>query len=87
MAEDIKKTAFRIGSSGLYEFTHMSFLLFSEGSSFNYLMEQCLGDQQFITLLLHLDDICIFTHDVDVMLDQMEVVFKRLKNFHLKIKP
>ena len=34
MAEDdIKKTAFRAGSSGLYEFTHMPFGLSNAGSS------------------------------------------------------
>ena len=57
---DIKKTAFRAGSMGLYEFTRMPFGLSNAGSSFCRLMEQCLGDQQFVTLLLYLDDICIF---------------------------
>ena len=85
--EDIKKTAFRVGSSGLYEFTHIPFGLSNAGSSFSHLMEQCLGDQQFITLLLYLDDICIFAPDVDVILDQTDMVFNRLKNFHLKFKP
>ena len=61
MAEDdIKKTAFRVGSSGLYEFTHMPFGLSNAGSSFCRLMEQCLGDQQFVTLLLYLDDMLYF---------------------------
>ena len=61
MAEDdIKKTAFRAGLSGLYEFTCMPFSLSNARSSFCRLMEQCLGDQQFVTLLLYLDDICIF---------------------------
>ena len=50
-------------------------------------MEQCLGDQQFVTLLLYLDDICIFAPDVSTMLDQTELVFSQLKAFNLKIKP
>ena len=88
MAEDdIKKTAFRTGSSGLYEFTCMPFGLSNARSSFCRLMEQCLGDQQFVTLLLYLDDICIFAPDVSAMLDQMELVFSQLKSFNLKIKP
>ena len=86
MADDIKKTAFRAGSSGLYEFTCMPFGLSNAGSSFCRLMEQCLGDQQFVTLLLYLDDICTFAPDVSAMLDQIELVFNQLKSFNLKIK-
>ena len=50
-------------------------------------MEQCLGDFQFITLLLYLDDIHIFAPTIDDMLDHIELVFNRLKQFNLKIKP
>ena len=69
---DIKKTAFRAGSMGLYEFTHMPFGLLNAGPSFCHLMEQCLGDQKFVTLLLYLDDTCIFAPTIDDMLDQIE---------------
>ena len=84
---DIPKIAFRAGSSGLYEFTHMPFRLSNSGSSFWCLMEMCLGDQQFVTLLLYLDDICIFAASIDKMLDHIELVFKWLEEFNLKIKP
>ena len=40
---DIKKTAFRTGSTGLYKFTCMPFGLLNAGSSFCHLVEQCLG--------------------------------------------
>ena len=59
MEEDIKKTAFRAGSSGLYEFTCMPFGLTNAGASFCCLMEMCIGDQQYITLLFYLDDMCL----------------------------
>ena len=84
---NIKKTAFRAGSMGLYEFTCMPFGLSNAGSSFCCLMEQCLGDQQFVTLLLYLDDICIFAPTIDKMLDRIQLVFDRLTKFNLKIKP
>ena len=85
--EDIEKTAFRAGSSGLYEFTRMPFGLTNAGASFCRLMEMCIGDQQYITLLFYLDDICIFAETADQMLDRIEFVFSRLKEFNLKIKP
>ena len=85
--DDIGKTAFRAGSSGLYEFTRMPFGLSNAGSSFCRLMEMCLGDQQFVTMLLYIDDICIFAPDEDSMLDRIELVFDRLSEFNLKVKP
>ena len=38
-------------------------------------MKHCLGDQQFVTLLLYLEDICIFAPDVSATLvsDQIAV--------------
>ena len=65
----------------------MPFGLSSAGSSFCHLMEQCLGDQQLVTLLLYLDDIYIFAPTIDEMLDQIQLLFNRLKKFNLKIKP
>ena len=69
------------------EFSYMPFGLSNAGSSFCCLMEQCLGDQQFVTLLLYLDDILYFCPSIEEMLDQIELVFNRLKEFDLKIKP
>ena len=56
---NIKKTAFRAGSLELYKFTHMPFGLLNVCSSFCHMMKQCWGDQQFVTLLLYLNDTCI----------------------------
>ena len=84
---DIPKTSFRAGSSGLYEFTCMPFGLSNSRSSFCHLMEMCVGDQQFGTLLLYLDDICIFATNIDKMLDCIEIMFKWLEEFNLKLNP
>ena len=86
MEEDnIKKTTFRASSMGLYGFTCMPFGLSNAGSSFCHLMEQCLGDQQFVILLLYLDDICIFAPTIDERLDHIQLVFDRHKNSILKL--
>ena len=84
---DIHKTTFQAGSSGLYEFTCMHFGLSNVGASFCRLMEMCLGNQQYITLLFYLDDICVFSSMVNEMLDHMGLVLNHLKEFNLKIKP
>ena len=85
--QDILKTAFHTGSSGLYKFTRMPFRLTNTGASFCRLMEMCIGDQQYVTLLFYLDNICIFTETADQMLDRIELVFSCRKEFNLKIKP
>ena len=84
--DDILKTAFCTGSSGLYKFTRMPFGLTNTGVSFCRLMEMCIGDQQYVTLLFFLDDICIFTETADQMLDCIELVFSRLKELENKTK-
>ena len=83
---DIQKITFRAELSGLYEFTHMPFRLSNSGSHFCHLMEMCLGDQQFLTLLLYLDAICVFAANIDEMLVHIELVFKHLEEFNSKIK-
>ena len=49
-------------------------------------MEMCIGDQQYVTLLFYLDDICILVETADQMLDRIKLVFSHLKEFNLKIK-
>ena len=84
---DIHGIMFMAGSSGLYKFTHMPFGLSNADTSFCWLMEMHLGDQQYITLLFYLNDICVFSSTVDEMLDRVGLVLNHLKEFNLKIKP
>ena len=74
---DICKTAFHAGSSGLYKFTRMPFGLSNARASFCRLMEMYLGDQQDLTLLFYLDDICVFSSSVNEMLERIALVFGR----------
>ena len=46
-----------------------------------------VGDQKFVALLLYMYDICVFPASIDEMLDNIDLVFKRLKEFNLKVKP
>ena len=65
----------------------MPFGLTNAGASFCHLMQMCIGNQQYITLLFYLDDICVFAETADQMLDRIQFTFGRLKEFNLKIKP
>ena len=76
---DIPKTAFYAGSSGLYEFTRMPFGLTNAGVSLCCLMEMCIRDQQYVTLLFYLNYICVFVELAYQMLDHFELVFSQLK--------
>ena len=47
----------------------------------------CLGDQQFVTLLLYLGNMCVFVVSIDEMLEHIKLVFKRMKEFNSNLKP
>ena len=84
---DIHKTAFHMVSSGFYEFTHMPFGLSNMGANFCQLMEMCLANQPYLTLLFYLNDICVLSNSINEMLDRIALVFSYLKEFSVKIKP
>ena len=50
-------------------------------------MEVILGDLNYGSLLLYLDDILVFSSSFSDHLERLEVVFKRLRHHGLKIKP
>ena len=52
------------------------FRLSNAGASFCCLMEMCLGDQQYLTLLFYLDNTCIFSSSVNEMLNRIEMVLE-----------
>ena len=87
MRQTYIRLLFALGHKVLYEFTWMPFGLSNAGASFCHLMEMCLGDQQYLTLLFYLDDICVFSSSVNEMFDRIALVFGQLKEFNLKIKP
>ena len=85
--DDIHKTAFRVGSRGLYEYLRMPMGLCNSGSSFQRLMEACLGDKNFEELLIYLDDVLVYSSTFTEHLERLESVFKRLRKHGLKLKP
>jgi len=85
--EDIEKTAFRIGTGGLYEYLRMPFGLTGSPGTFMRLMDKIFGDQNFQTILTYLDDILVFGRTFDETLERLQMVLSRLKDNNLKVKP
>jgi transposase InsO family protein len=84
--EHKERTAFTIGPLGFYEFQSMPFGLTNSPATFQKLMHRCLGDLHK-DCLVYLDDIIIFSTDLDEHMKKLEKVFERLKEYNLKLKP
>lgn len=72
--KDIEKTALRAGYGCLYEFTRMPFGLCNAPATFQHLIEYCLGDRNFISILLYLDDILLLSKTVEEMIEKIDRV-------------
>ena len=83
MDEESKQyTTFTLGSMGLYECESMPFGLCNAPPTFQRLMQNCLGE-----LNLTYCFIFIFSQMEEEHLDRMHVVFDRLREHGLKLKP
>ena len=71
---------------GLYEFNRMPFGLTNAPATFQRLMECCLGDLNFRTCLIYLDDVIVFARSFPEMLQRLEEVLQRLGEYGLKLK-
>ena len=83
----IEKTAFRVGTGGLYEYLRMPFGLCNSPATFQRLMEACFTEENFDILLLYLDDILVFSKTIEEHLHRLDLVFSKLKSHGLKMKP
>lgn len=85
--EDKAKTAFSVGGLGFYECNRMPFGLSNAPATFQRLMERCMGELNLRDCLIYLDDIIIFSDDIDGHLERLDAVFGRLAEYNLKLKP
>ena len=88
MDEESKQyTAFTLGSMGLYECESMPFRLCNALPTFQRLMQNCLGELNLTYCLIYLDDMIVFSKMPEEHLQRMRVVFDRLQEHGLKLKP
>ena len=84
--ESKQYTAFTLGSMGLYECESMPFGLCNAPPTFQRLMLNCLGELNLTYCLIYLDD-DMFSHTEEEHLERMRVIFDRLQEHGLKLKP
>ena len=88
MAEESKQyTAFTVGMLGFYECEHMLFRLCNAPVTFQQLMQNCLGELNYTTCLVYLDDMVIYSSTQEEHLDQLIEVLERFWLNGLKLKP
>ena len=88
MDEESKQyTAFTLGSMGLYECESMPFGLCNAPPTFQRLMQNCLGELNLTYCLIYLDDVIVFFDTPEEHLRRMRVLFDRLNEHGLKLKP
>ena len=80
-------TAFTMGPLGFYECKRMPFGLTNAPTTFQRLMETCLGDLSLHRCIIYLDGIVIFSKDLASHLEKLEAVFWKLEEAGLKLKP
>ena len=81
-----EKTAF-ISHAGLYEFNVMSFGLTNAPPNFQRLMSRLLHGLEWKICLIYIDDIIVFSKTFEEHLSRLSLVFDRLREASLKLKP
>ena len=87
LEESAKEKAAFVTRSGLWEWEVLPFGLTSAPSTFERLMETVLRGLHWKTLLIYLDDIIVFSKDVETHIERLGEVFTRLRQAGLKLKP
>ena len=85
--ESKQYTAFTLGSMGLYKHESMPFGLCNAPPTFQRLMQNCLGELNLTYCLIYLDDVIVFSKMPEEHLRRMHVVFNRLHEHSIKLKP
>ena len=80
-------TAFTVGNLGFFECDRMPFGLCNVPATFQWLMQNCSGELNFIYCLIYLDDLIVFLQTAEEHLHRLCVVFDCLKEYNLKLNP
>ena len=68
-------TAFTVGKLGFFECDRMPFRLCNVPATFQHLMQNCMGELNFVYCLIYLDDMIVFLRTAEEHLHHLRVVF------------
>ena len=71
-------TTFTVGNLGFFKCNRMPFRLCNAPATFQRLMQNCMGELNFIYCLIYLDDLIMFSQTAEEHLHCLRVVFDRL---------
>ena len=88
MEESSKQyTALTVGTLGFFQFEHMPFGLCSALATFQQLMMNCLGELNYSTCLVYLNDVVIFLSTQEEHVECLCTVLEHFRLHGLKLKP
>ena len=79
--------AITVGDLGFFKCDRMPFGLCNVPATFQWLMQNCMGELNFIYCLIYLDDLIVFLQTTEEHLHWLRVVFDHLREYNLKLKP
>ena len=80
-------TAFTVGNLGFFECDCMLFGLCNVPATFQWLMQNSLGELNLIYCLIYLDDIVIFLQMAEEHLHHLHIIFDQFRENDLKLNP
>ena len=85
--EDRHKTAFVTPDGGLYEYVRMPFGLTNAPGTFQRLMNNLFAQYIYKGVLIFLDDVLLYSGDVDQHMQNLRITFETLREANLRLKP
>ena len=87
MDESLRQyTAFMVGNLGFLKCNRMPFGLCNAPATFQWLMQNCMGELNLVYCLIYLDDHIVFSRMEEEHLHQLHVIFDWLRDYNLKIE-
>ena len=80
-------TTFRVGNLGFFKCDRMPFGLCNTPATFQWLMQNCMGELNLIYCLIYLDDLIVFSQTEEEHLHWLCIIFDQLREYNLKLKP